>query len=136
MRRYYLTPRGIEELAKARLEGESPEDLIVANDLLSAQGRRYLLRRLDAVAVLYRVARDVASSRGDEEGYRINWRWERPGALDAVLQLPDGRTDTISRIGSTHTGEAVGNRLRTLHNRHDRGTARATILLVPGMAEL
>lgn len=136
VRRWYLTPQGIEELARSRLMGEAPESLIVANDLLSAQGRRYLLRRLDAVAVMYKVAQDMASSLGDGEGLQFTWRWERQGALDAVLQLPDGRTSAISRIGSTHTGEAVGSRLRTLQDMHDRGAVRATILLVPGMAEL
>ena len=136
VRRWYLTPRGIEELAKSRLMGEAPEALITANDLLSAQGRRYLLRRLDAVAVMYRAAQDMASAPNDGGGYQINWRWERQGALDAVLQLPDGRTAAISRIGSTHTGEAIGSRLRTLQNMHDRGAVRATMLLVPGMAEL
>lgn len=136
VRRWYLTPRGVEEFARSRLAGEDPETLILANDLLSAQGRRYLLRRLDAAAVLYRVAQDMALALGDGEGLRFNWRWERQGALDAVLQLPDGRTAAISRIGSTHTGEAVGSRLRTLQNMHSRGALRATMLLVPGVAEL
>ena len=136
VRRWYLTPRGIEELARSRLASEAPEALIVANDLLSAQGRRYLLRRLDAVAVMYKVAQDMASSLGDGEGLRFTWRWERQGALDAVLQLPDGRTVAISRIGSTHTGEAIGSRLRTLQDMHDRGAIRATMLLVPSMVEL
>lgn len=136
VRRWYLTPRGIAELARSRLASEGPEALIVANDLLSAQGRRYLLRRMDAAAVLYRVAWDLASSLGDGEGLQFNWRWERQGALDAVFQLTDGRTAAISRIGSTHTGEAVGSRLRTLQNMHGRGVIRTTMLLVPGMMEL
>ena len=136
VRRWYLTPRGIAELARSRLADETPEALIVSNDLLSAQGRRYLLRRLDAAAVLYRVAQDVASSVGVGEGLRFTWRWERQGTLDAVLQLSDGRTAAMSRIGSTHTGEAVGSRLRTLQNMHDRGSVRTTMLLVPGMTEM
>ena len=136
VRRWYLTPHGIAELARARLAGEDPEALIVSNDLLSAQGRRYLLRRLDAAVVLYKVAQDIASALDDREGLRLAWRWERQGALDAVLQLPDDRTAAISRIGSTHTGEAVSSRLRTLQNMHGRGAIRTTMLLVPGIAEL
>ena len=68
VRRWYLTPRGIAELARSRLAGEDPEALIASNDLLSAQGRRYLLRRLDAATVLYRVAQDMASAPGDRRG--------------------------------------------------------------------
>ena len=136
VRRWYLTPRGIAELVKSRLVGEDPEALIVSNDLLSAQGRRYLLRRLDAAAVLYRVAQDMASALSDGDGLRLTWRWERQGGLDAVLQLPDGRTAAMSRIGSTHTGEAVGSRLRTLQNMHGRRAVRTTMLLVPGVMEL
>ena len=136
VRRWYLTPRGIAELARSRIAGEDPEALIVSNDLLSAQGRRYLLRRLDAAAVLYRVAQDMATAIGDGEGLRFTWRWERQGVLDAVLQLPDGRTAAISRIGSTHTGETVGRRLRTLRNMHDEGAIHTTMLLVPGVTDL
>ena len=86
--------------------------------------------------LLYRVAQDIASAPGGGEGLRFTWRWERQGALDAALQLPDGRTAAMSRIGSTHTGEAVFGRLRTLQNMHGRGAVRTTMLLVPGMAEL
>ena len=71
-----------------------------------------------------------------ERACGLNWRWERQGALDAVLQLQDGRTAALSRIGSTHTGEAVFGRMRTLQNMHDRGAINTTMLLVPGMAEL
>ena len=136
VRRWYLTPAGIEELSKSRFGGESIRELVVANDLLSAQGRRYLVRRLDVVAVLYKVAQDLALDLKNREGLPFTWRWERRGALDAVLQLPDGRTIAISRIGSTHVSDALGNRLRTLRNMHKRSELRATLLLVPGEVEL
>ena len=132
VRPWYLTPRGIAELARSRVAGEDPEALIASNDLLSAQGRRYLLRRLDAAAVLYRVAQDMTSAPGGGEGLRFTWRWERQGALDAALQLPDGRTAAMSRIGSTHTGEAVFGRLRTLQNMHGRGRSARRCCWSPG----
>ena len=135
VKRWYLTLGGIEELANTRYEQEKPRDLVEANDMLSAQGRSFLVRRLDAVAVLYGLARQAAMAAGAGYGPRFTWQWERQGALDAVLRLTDGRTVAISRIGSTHTGKAVVNRLRRLRNLHRQGELRTTLLLVPGPVE-
>ena len=136
VRRWYVTASGVEALAKLRLRSESPRDLIIELDMLSAQGRRFLLRRLDAVAVLYRVAQDVAEYVGGGSGLAFTWRWERQDAVDAVIQLQDGRTAGISRIGSTHSGDAIRTRLRTLVAMHRRGALRLTLLIVPGVLEL
>ena len=139
VRRWYLKLEGIEELARSRLEGETADDLIANNDMLSAQGRRHLLERLDAVGVIYRVARAVASKVEDAQGLRFRWRWETQGVLDAVLQLPDGRTVAISRIGSTQTGKATRGRLSKIRDMHtgeaDEGRLHTTLLLVPGVVE-
>ena len=139
VRRWYLKLEGIEELARSRLGGETAYDLIANNDMLSAQGREYLLQRLDAVGVIYRVAQAVASTVEDVQGLRFKWRWETQGVLDAVLQLPDGRTVAISRIGSTHTGKAIRDRLMSIRTMHRQGKAErrlyTTLLLVPGVIE-
>ena len=136
VRRWYLTPAGIEELSKSRLGRQTASELVVANDLLSAQGRRYLVRRLDVVAMVYKLAHYLALNIKDREGLTFSWRWERQGTLDAVLQIQDGHTIAISRIGSTHVRGALDNRLRTLLNMHRRGELRSTLLLVPGEVEL
>ena len=139
VRRWYLKLEGIEELARSRLGGETAYDLIANNDMLSAQGREYLLQRLDAVGVIYRVAQAVALTVEDVQGLRFKWRWETQGVLDAVLQLPDGRTVAISRIGSTHTGKAIRDRLMSIRTMHRQGKAErrlyTTLLLVPGVIE-
>ena len=134
--RYCLTPTGVEMLAGLQRNGKTPDELILSQDLLSAQGRRYLLRRMNAVAALYRIAQDVSVSFRADSGSHLKWRWERQGAVDAVMQLPAGRTVAISRIGSTHSGEAIRNRLRTLGNMHERQDIRTTLLLVPEMMDI
>ena len=139
VRRAYLTLEGIEELAQSRLQRENAYDLMKENDMLSAQGREFLLQRLDVVSVIYRVAQAAAASVENTRGLRFTWRWERQGTLEAVLQLPDGRTVAISRIGSTHTGKAIRSRLRAIRNMHKRSEAKGrvytTLLLVPGIIE-
>ena len=136
VRRGCLTPLGIDELAQLRMDGSDAGVLIVENDLLSAQGRRYLLRRLDAASVIYRVAVDAAASFDGPAGLRFIWRWERQGPLYAVFRTRSERTVAISRIGSTHTGEAINSRLRTLRRMHERGSLKTTLLIVPGATEL
>ena len=135
VRLFYLTQAGIEELARSRLAGEDAFDLMAKNDMLSAQGREHLLLRLDVVHVVYRVAQAVASAVDDAEGLRFTWRWERQDALEAALRLRDGRSIAISRIGSTHTGRAITDRLKILGRLHRGGTLRTTLLIVPGVVE-
>lgn len=139
VKRWYLMPEGIEELAQSRLMGETAHDLIAENDMLSAQGRQHLLERLDAVDAIYRIAQAVASAAGSVGGLRFRWRWETQGVLDAVLQLPDGRTVAIARLGSTHTGRAARGRLSQIRDMHtedaDWGRLHTTLLLVPGVVE-
>lgn len=133
--RYCLTPTGVEMLAGLERNGKTTDELILNQDLLSAQGRRYLLRRMQAVVALYRIAQDVAVSLKEDSRNRLKWRWERQGAVDAVMQLTTGCTVAISRIGSTHSGEAIRSRIRTLGNMHERQDIRTTLLLVPEMMD-
>ena len=136
VKRYCLTPAGIDELVELRMNGETPQAFIAKHDLTSKEGRRHLIGRLDAVESLYKIARDAAGSLAGHYGRRLAWRWERRGVIDAVMQFPDGRTLAISRIGSTHSGKAISSRLGTLCKMHRQGALRATLLLVPGAVEL
>lgn len=139
VRRAYLTLAGIEELAQSRLQGEDAYDLMAENDMLSAQGREFLLHRLDVISVIYLVAQAIALAVENARGLRFTWRWERQGTLEAALQLPDRRTVAISRIGSTHTGKAIRSQLGAIRNMHKRSEAKGrvytTLLLVPGVIE-
>ena len=129
--RWCLTPDGLSELAASRLLGESPESLLRQLPV-SAQDRRYVLRRLDVAAILYSVAQDAAANgRGP-----IRWWWSRSGGLDATMQLVDGRTLGLSRVGTTHSARALRSRVGTLGAMHRRGQLHASLLIVPGPVEV
>ena len=127
VRRWFLTRKGVEDLAQLRLKGESAKTLI-SEYSVSAQLRRYILRRLDAVVGLYRVAQDAASAYDEP----LEWKWSRSGALDGMMRMPDGRSAGLSRIGSTHSGRATGERIKTLNLMYARGQKCPTLMLVPG----
>ena len=128
VRRWCLTPLGIERLAElqetttARLLRELP---------LSAGWRRHLLRRLDAAAPLYRVGREVAQCTGGPVG----WRWMRKGALDALLELPDGGTLALLRFGPTLSWQAMRSRIGTLYWSQRTRRCPPALLLLPGNLE-
>ena len=128
VRRWHLTPSGIMLLAE--IQSTSTAKLL-QKLLLSAEWCRRLPRRLDAVAPLYRVSRDVAVlSNGP-----IKWRWLRSGALDALVELPDGRTLALARLGPTLSWQSMRNRIGTLYGMQRAGRCPAALLLLPGNLE-
>lgn len=127
VRRWCLTRNGVEDLAVLRLKGESAKTLI-GEYSISAQLRRYVLRRLDAAVALYRVAQDAACPYDEP----IEWKWSRSGALDGMMGLPSGYSAGLSRFGGTHSGKAIGEKLKTLSIMYARGQRCPTLLLVPG----
>ena len=90
-RRYRLTGKGLRALAEA--EGSSPGDLLRSRPV-SVQWLRILLDRLDALAVIYRLAATVASV-----AHPVSLRLYRARPLDAAMTLPGGRTVGIVRQG-------------------------------------
>ena len=131
MPRWCLSQKGIEELATLRWQDETPEDLL-GQFPVSAEWRRYLLRRLDAVGVLYRVAQDAAIHYYGE----ISSSWERRGPIDAVLQLPGNRTVGLMRIGTSLSWKAIASRCGTLVNMFRRRHLQAVLMLVPGPIDI
>lgn len=128
VRRWYLTPGGITRLADLQ---DTTSTRLLRELPLSAEWRRHLLRRLDAVAPLYRVGRDVAGSAGGPVG----WRWLRAGALDALLELPDGRTLALARFGPTLSWQAMRSRIGTLYWLQRARGCPTALLLLPGNLE-
>ena len=61
---------------------------------VSEQRRRVLMEKLDALAVVYRVACAVSNV-----AYPIRFRWYRAMPMDAAITLPDGRTVAVVRQG-------------------------------------
>ena len=92
-RRFHLTAEGLRRLAA---EEEVSLDELLRSRPVSAQWRRSLMERLDAVASVYGVASTVSSL-----AFPIRFRWYRSIPLDAAMTLPDGRTVGIVRQGPT-----------------------------------
>ena len=136
VRRHCLGPAGIEDLSALRMDGNRSVDIVREQDLTSREGRQYLVARLDVVESLYRIALDAVGLIADRYEMKFTWRWERLGPLYAVMQFQDGRTVAMSRLGSTHNGEAISDRFDRLRIMHNRGSLQATLLLVPGPVEL
>ena len=102
-RRYHLTVPGLRRLAKA--DGVALGEL-VRTCPVSAQWRRILMERLDAVGVIYRLASSIAAETGP-----LTLRWYRASPLDAAIELSDGRTLGIVRQGLTSDRTGFSKRL-------------------------
>ena len=102
-RRYCLTAGGVRSLAE--MNGETV-DRLLRRCAVSQQWRRILLERLDALAVLYRLASTVAGV-AHPNGLRLY----RPLPLDAALLLPGGRTVGVVRQGPAADRTAFAKRL-------------------------
>ena len=102
-RRYCLTAEGLRRLAE---EGKTTVDALLRSRPVSAQWRRMLLDRLDAVASIYRLTALVASL-----DRPLGLRLYRAGPLDAVIALPGERTVGIVRQGHAADRTAFSKRL-------------------------
>ena len=124
-RRYCLTAAGLRRLAR---EEDVSEDDLLRLQPVSEQWRRLLLQRLDAVAVVYRLAAAVS-----DIAYPIRFRWYRAMPMDAAIALPDGRTVAVVRHGHTADRTAFAKRLWRLREGPRLG---AFLLLVPDEVRL
>ena len=102
-RRYCLTAAGLHRLA--RDEGMTVDELLLRCPV-SDQRRRVLLERLDAAAVVYRLASAISNA-----AYPIRFRWYRAMPMDAAMTLPDGRSVAVVRQGLTADRTAFSKRL-------------------------
>ena len=127
-RRWHVTTGGVTRLA--RLD-ETPADRLLSVHPVSAHWQRLLLERLDAVAVIYRLASAVATV--EEEDFRF--RWYRGAALDAALALPGDRTLGVIRQGATAERTAFADRFRRLLDPR-QAVPRALLALMPDGARL
>ena len=117
-RRFHLTADGLERLAGE--ENATPDEL-VRDRPVSAAWRRILMERLDALAVIYRLAAAVSGV-----AYPLRFRWFRASPLDASMTLPDGRTVGVVRRGLTADRSAFSNRMRRLRD----GPLPGTVLVL------
>ena len=117
-RRYCPTAAGLRMLSEA--DDIALEELLRSRPV-SAQWRRILMERLDAVGVIYRMASSIAAEAGP-----IRLRWYRAAPLDAAIELPDGRTLGIVRQGLTSDRTGFSKRLWRLR----RGLLPGVVLML------
>ena len=101
-RRFYLTQSGLHRLA--RDEGMTVDELLNLYPV-SARWQRVLLERLDAAAVIYRLAATISNI-----AYPIRFRWFRAKPMDAAIVLPDERIIGVVRQGLTSDRTAFSKR--------------------------
>ena len=93
-RRYYLTTRGVAEAA-GFLGFATPSDFVRAYPV-SREWLALLIRRMDAVAAVYRIAASLSPGTGS---LRSHVEFHRRGRFDATTTLHDGRTFGVVRPG-------------------------------------
>ncbi len=100
---------------------------------ISARWRRVLLERLDTVAVVYRLASALSGA-----GAIKRFRWYRGHPLDVAIELADGRTAGVIRLGAAVEWTAFSERVGRLAAgaRHGEAMPRALLALVPDAVRL
>ena len=124
-RRFHLTGDGLRRLAQ---EEDITIDRLLRSYPVAARWRRVLLERLDAAAVVYRLAAAVAGIH-----HPIRFRWYRAMPMDAAIVLPDGRTVAVVRQGAATDRTGFSKRLRRLKDGPRPG---GVLLLAPDEVRL
>ena len=128
--RYHLTANGIGETARVLGFGTS-SDFVRAYPA-SREWLTLLIRRMDAVASVYRLA---ASMSPGIDGLRSRVEFHRRGRFDATITLHDGRSFGVVRQGLALRRRSLYDRLRAIAE-YDYSRRPDTILiLVPSVWE-
>ena len=128
--RYYLTTNGIRQAAKS-LGFDTPSDFVRAY-LASREWLTLLIRRMDAVSTVYRLA---ASLSPGMEGLRSHVEFHRRGRFDATITLHDGRSFGVVRQGLALRRRSLYDRLRAIAE-YDYSRRPGTVLVfVPSVWE-
>ena len=124
--RYYFTKKGIAEAADA-LGYDAPSELVRAYPV-SRQWLTLLLRRMDAVALVYRLAATLSPG---VEGLETRVEFHRRGRFDAVITLRNGRSFGVVRQGLALRRRSLYDRLRAIAEYHYTRRPSAVLVLVP-----
>ncbi len=128
--RYHLTAQGIREAA-AILGFATPSDFVRAHPV-SSEWLALLIRRMDAVASIYRLA---ASMSPGIDGLRSNVEFYRRGRFDANITLHDGRSFGVVRQGLTLRRRSLYDRLRAIAEYDYTRRPDTVLVLVPSVWE-
>ena len=128
--RYHLTTSGIRQAARV-LDFDTPSDFVRAYPA-SREWLTLLIRRMDAVASVYRLA---ASMSPGIDGLRSRVEFHRRGRFDATITLHDGRSFGVVRQGLALRRRSLYDRLRAIAE-YGYGRRPGTVLiLVPSVWE-
>ena len=128
--RYYLTANGVGEAARV-LGFATPSDFVRAHPV-SREWLALLIRRMDAVAAVYRLASSMSPGTGERRSYV---EFHRRGRFDATVTLHDGRSFGVVRQGLALRRRSLYDRLRAIAE-YDYARRPDTILiLVPSIWE-
>ena len=128
--RYYLTTKGIRQ-ATGVLGFETPSDFVRAYPV-SREWLTLLVRRMDAVAAVYRLA---ASLSPGIDGLRSHGEFHRRGRFDTTITLHDGRSFGVVRQGLALRRRSLFDRLRAIAGYDYTRRPSAVLILTPSVWE-
>ena len=128
--RYYLTASGIGEAASV-LGFETPSDFVRAYPV-AREWLALLIRRMDAVATIYRLA---ASLSPGVDGLRSHAEFHRRGRFDATITLHAGRSFGVVRQGLALRRRSLYDRLKAIAEYDDTRRPDTTLVLTPSVWE-
>ena len=108
-RRYYLTAHGIGEAASS-VGFSTPSEFVRAYPV-SKEWLALLIRRMDAVAAVYRLAATLSPG---IDGLRSHVEFHRQGRFDATITRHDGRRFGVVRQGLALRRRSLYDRLRAI----------------------
>jgi len=124
--RYHLTSKGIAEAADA-LGYDAPSDFVRAYPA-SRQWLALLIRRMDAVAAVYRLAATLSPG---VNGLETRVEFQRRGRFDAVITLHTGRSFGVVRQGLALRRRSLYDRLRAISEYRYNRRPSMVLVLVP-----
>ncbi len=124
--RYHLTRNGIAEAAGV-LGYDAPSDFVRAYPA-SRQWLTLLMRRMDAVASVYRLAATLSPG---VDGLETRVEFQRRGRFDAVITLHNGRSFGVVRQGLALRRRSLYDRLRAIAEYRYNRRPSMVLVLVP-----
>ena len=128
--RYHLTTEGVREAAWV-LGFDTPSDFVRAYPV-SREWLTLLIRRMDAVASVYRLA---ASMSPGIDGLRSRVEFHRRGRFDATITLHDGRSFGVVRQGLALRRRSLYDRLKAIAQYDYSRRPGVVLVLVPSVWE-
>ena len=128
--RYFITANGIRETAGV-LDFDTPSEYVLAYPM-SREWLTLLIRRMDAVALAYRIAATMSPG---IDGLRSRVEFHRRGRFDATITRHDGRSFGVVRQGLALRRRSLYDRLRAIAEYDYTRRPGTVLVLVPSVWE-